>query len=417
MKKVLILGAGVYQTPLIKKAKQMGLYTIVASIPGNYPGFKEADKILYIDTTNKEDILLAAQEERIDAICTTGTDVAIETLGYVCDQMGLCGLSYQAAQLASNKRLMKSAFEAHGVRTARFRTVKMDGSDLLENIANLRPPLIFKAVDTSGSRGIMIAAQPSEYELALKHASSATKLDYIIIEEFLEGSEFGAQALVHDGKIIFILPHGDYVYIGDTGVPIGHYAPYMITETMMLDVKSQLEKAVAALGLDNCAINADFIFYDNESYVLEIGARAGATCLVELVGIYYGTDYYEELIKNSLGEPIIWNIMDHPIPNASFLLYSDVAGIIESQDNFNSPDDDIVDVSFDYNIGDSIRKFKTGPDRIGQIITKGKTLKEAQQLLQKAVDHIEIAVKNDTGDRIIVETPITSSYLNEGGMN
>ena len=29
MKKILILGAGIYQVPLIKKAKEMGLYTIV----------------------------------------------------------------------------------------------------------------------------------------------------------------------------------------------------------------------------------------------------------------------------------------------------------------------------------------------------------------------------------------------------
>lgn len=27
MKKILILGAGIYQVPLIKKAKEMGLYT------------------------------------------------------------------------------------------------------------------------------------------------------------------------------------------------------------------------------------------------------------------------------------------------------------------------------------------------------------------------------------------------------
>ena len=39
MKKILILGAGIYQVPLIRTAKKLGLYTIVASIPGTYPGF------------------------------------------------------------------------------------------------------------------------------------------------------------------------------------------------------------------------------------------------------------------------------------------------------------------------------------------------------------------------------------------
>ena len=45
MKKVMILGAGIYQVPLIKKAKEMGLHTIVVSIPGNYPGFEIASFI------------------------------------------------------------------------------------------------------------------------------------------------------------------------------------------------------------------------------------------------------------------------------------------------------------------------------------------------------------------------------------
>ena len=45
--KIMILGAGIYQVPLIETAKKMGLYTIVVSIPGNYPGFALADKVYY----------------------------------------------------------------------------------------------------------------------------------------------------------------------------------------------------------------------------------------------------------------------------------------------------------------------------------------------------------------------------------
>ena len=73
MKKILILGAGIYQVPLIKRAKAMGLYTIVASIPGNYPGFEIADKVYYENTTDFEAILRVAKEEKIDGIVTAGS--------------------------------------------------------------------------------------------------------------------------------------------------------------------------------------------------------------------------------------------------------------------------------------------------------------------------------------------------------
>ena len=89
MKKILILGAGIYQVPLIKTAKRMGLYTIVASIPGNYPGFELADKVYYENTTDYKRILSIARKEKIDGIITTGTDVAVITIGRVCDTLGL----------------------------------------------------------------------------------------------------------------------------------------------------------------------------------------------------------------------------------------------------------------------------------------------------------------------------------------
>jgi biotin carboxylase len=65
MKKIIILGASVYQVPLIRKAKELGLYTIVISIPGNYLGFSYADKNYFVDTKNKEEILKIAKEEGV----------------------------------------------------------------------------------------------------------------------------------------------------------------------------------------------------------------------------------------------------------------------------------------------------------------------------------------------------------------
>ena len=41
---------GIYQIPFIEKSKEIGLYTIVVIIDGNYSGFKYADKVYIIDT-------------------------------------------------------------------------------------------------------------------------------------------------------------------------------------------------------------------------------------------------------------------------------------------------------------------------------------------------------------------------------
>ena len=123
MKKIMILGAGIYQVPLIRAAKEMGLTVIVASIKGDYPGFALADKVHYINTTDREAILKAAVSEKIDGICTTGTDVAVASIGYVCEKMGLSGISKEAADLVTDKAKMKEAFQKGGVSASRFRKV------------------------------------------------------------------------------------------------------------------------------------------------------------------------------------------------------------------------------------------------------------------------------------------------------
>lgn len=392
MKKLLILGAGIYQVPLIKTAKRLGIYTIVASIPGNYPGFELADKIYYENTTDYEKILEIAKAENIDGIVTAGTDVAVITIGKVCDELGLTGLSFEAAQIASNKSLMKTKYEEYGVRTAKFRKIPFTESNLSSAVSELTFPLIFKSIDSSGSRGIIRVDSPEEFENARAYVKENTRSDHFIIEEFIEGEEFGAQAFVYNGEVVFILPHGDYVFKGDTGVPIGHYAPYELDASVIEDAKVQLAGAIKAMGLNNCAINADFILKDNKTYVLELGGRSGATCLAELVSIYYGYDYYEKIIKTALGENVSFESTES-VPNASMLLSSDKDGVIVNQQNHNPEIENLVDVQFDYKTGDKVSKFRVGPHRIGHVITKGNTLDEAVDALHKALENIEIEVE------------------------
>lgn len=393
MKKIMILGAGIYQVPLIQTAKRLGIYSIAVSIPGNYPGFAYADKVYYENTTDWEKILEIAKEEKIDGIVTAGTDVAVITIGKVCDALGLCGLSCRGATIATNKLLMKEVYEKHGVRTAKYRKIAFDAPDVYEKINELSLPLIFKAVDSSGSRGITRVNRREDFAEAIALAKKYTKKDYFIVEEFIEGEEFGAQAFVYQGKVQFIMPHGDYVFHGDTGVPIGHFVPYELDEAVIEDAKEQLRMAIEAMELDNCAINADFILKDNKTYVLEIGGRSGATCLAESVSIYYGFDYYEKILWAALGEQDLDFTGDAKVPNASHLLMSDRDGVIRSIVNRNEENPDIYEILFDHEVGESVEKFRIGPHRIGHVVTKGETLEKAVELLHEAMGKIQIEVE------------------------
>jgi len=392
MKKILILGAGVYQVPLIKKAKAMELFTIVASINGNYPGFRYADKVYFEDTTDVEAIFNIAKTEKIDGICASGTDVALSSLGKVCDEMNLKGISYKAACFSNDKLRMKEAFLTNNVRTALFE--KASNLEEAHKIFDkLKKPLLFKTVDSSGSRGIIAVNNKAQIKSALNKIKTVSKKNYFIIEEFIEGIEFGAQALIDEEEIIFVLPHGDKVFQGDTGVPIGHYAPYELSEKIITDIKEQLSKSIQALEFNNCAINADFILKDNKAYLLEIGARAGATCLPELVATYYGIDYYKMIIELALGVKTKFN-PEKPTPCAAELIISNKNGIIRDKIiDVQEFKDKIIDLVMDYEIGDRVNRFNVGVDRLGHVIIKDSSLASALEILESINHRIKIVVE------------------------
>ncbi len=391
MKKLMVLGAGISQLPLIQTAKQMGLHVIVLSSPGNYPGFAWADKVYEVDTINIDRVIEVSQFEQIDGICSTGTDVAVRAIGKVVDTLGLCGVSFDSAALSSNKWAMKQAFVSHDVRTAKFLRV-MSLADAYEALNVLGLPLIFKAVDSGASKGIIKVEQANQVKYAYNSVMKTTKQDYFIVEQFIEGVEFGAQAYVYNHIIQFVMPHGDLMFYGDAGVPIGHHVPIELPEEVVHDIHIQLERCILALGLNNCAINADFIMRDQEVYVLEIGGRAGATCLPELVSTYYGFDYYEQMIRAALG--IVPNFEVLTIqPCACELLIANEAGEIISLQNNNSPHPNIIQVALDYPVGSMVSKFRVGTDRIGQIIVRGDSLDEVLRLLDEVKQNIIVQLR------------------------
>ena len=78
--KIMILGAGVYQEPLIRTALSMYLEVHVASLLGDYPGINIAPNFHPIDITDEKGILKLCQELEIDGILTTATDICIPTI-------------------------------------------------------------------------------------------------------------------------------------------------------------------------------------------------------------------------------------------------------------------------------------------------------------------------------------------------
>ncbi|MDZ7717881.1 MAG: hypothetical protein U5K72_03550 [Balneolaceae bacterium] len=67
--------------------------------------------------------------------------------------------------------------------------------------------------------------------------------------------------------------------------------------------------------------NVDVMICDDKPYIIEIGARMGATCLPEIISIYNDFNAYEFIINLALGEPVSLNRPLKNQANAALLLF------------------------------------------------------------------------------------------------
>lgn len=392
--KIMILGAGIYQVPLIKKVKELGYIAIVVSPMGNYPGLKIADHIVNSDTRDKEAILAAAIKYEIVGILTTGTDVAVPSIGYVVDKLNLSGTGFLASQRSMDKALMKKCFISHNVKTAHYKEVHTL-VEAKKEANSIGYPVMVKAIDSSGSRGITKVENEAEVEPAFKEALAVSQASKVIVEQFIEGYEIGAQALICGDQVDKVFIHNDVVTQPPISVPIGHSLPITLASSVVAQCIEVINSAVKAIGLKNTVANVDLMICDNEVFVLEIGARMGATCLPENISIYQGIDIYEYLIGLAIGKPLSVQNNLSKQPNASLLIRSEKTGVLKS---INVPSKlknhpMLIDLKLDVVEGDQVNAFKVGPDRLGHIIVVSDTSTEAEALAKELVSSIELVIK------------------------
>ena len=384
-KTIMVLGGGRYQLPLIKAGRDAGCRVLVMGWEGDFPGYELASKWYNVDIMDAETIIRIAKEENIDGIVGCGSDFILPTIGRVVDALHLPGSSYHSSVIASDKLLMKQAFSQSHVRTAAFALVE-SSDQALDEARKIGFPVVLKIVDGSGSKGVVICSDKESLSRAYADVKPITSHPYMVLEQFIDGEEFGAQAYVQNGKLQFCMLHGDLVFHGKSGVPVGHYAPLLEEHKgLQDDAEEQLRRCIQALQIDNCAINADFILHNNQVYVLEIGARAGATCLPELVSGCYGMDYYHYLLRGACGLSLPTMESRSLHPSLVFTPYSKQTGKVVSVQHPCWKE--IIDCCIYPQAGDEIHAFRTAYDRIGHLVLHGESIQQLLDLYQSEVQH------------------------------
>ena len=306
MQKLAIIGASYLQLPLVKKAKEMGLYTVCFAWAEGAVCKDEADEFYPISIVEKEQILSVCRKEHIDGICTIASDVAAPTVAYIAEKLGLVGNSYKAAKRANNKYLMRQAFTTAGVPCPYYQMVT--SYEQLDS-KGLRFPVIVKPTDRSGSLGITKVESETDLQQAVENALNCSFKREAIVEEFIEGREISVEFISYQG-IHYPLQITDKVTTGAPHfVELEHHQPAELTKEWYAQIYDLTKRALDALGVTNGASHSEYkITEDGRVYVMEIGARMGGDFIgSDLVQLSTGYDFLKGVIEVALGafnEPI-----------------------------------------------------------------------------------------------------------------
>lgn len=310
---IAIIGASYLQLPLIEKAKEMGYTTHVFAWAANDVGEAAADRFYPVSIVEKEEILRICRQIGICGICSIASDLAMLTVNYVAQSLGLCSNSLQATAKSTNKHLMRRAFEAGGDPSPA--SVLTDGATLPDS-AQLRFPVIVKPTDRSGSRGIFKVTCPQELPGAVAAAIEQSFDKHALIEEFAEGQEYSVEYISYRGEHRFLA----MTLKETTGAPhfieTGHMQPAPVSPEMLERVKQVVTHALDSLGLEYGASHSELkIAPDGTIRLIEIGGRMGGDCIgSDMVRYSTGYDFVKMVIQVACGQAPTFEQVCEPQP-------------------------------------------------------------------------------------------------------
>ncbi|WP_412520297.1 ATP-grasp domain-containing protein [Staphylococcus simulans] len=394
MKKVFILGASALQVPLIKTAKDMGLYVIIIDMNPDAVGFKYADEKYIVSTTDTDKIMKLALQIKPDAILTAATDMPMRTIAKVGEQLGYNTISYDTSLKATDKYLMRNALKEAGVPVPKFILVT-DKSEYDLAINKITGPKIIKPIDSSGSRGIFLLNNELENDDAFNHAMNHSRDKKILVEECMIGKEVSVETMTINSKTSVVAITDKLTSGAPHFIETGHHIPSLLDSNIQKKIRKITIDAIQAIGIKNGPAHTEIIVTETGPKIVEIGARLGGDFITShLVKNGTSIDLIKQHILQSLGElKSLENKIEYY--GAAIRYFQVTPGIVQSIEipEEITKNNNVLELEFNYSVGDKVEKIKSSSERFGYIICKGKTVKKAIELCDSYVDMINIITK------------------------
>lgn len=402
--RIMILGAGRDQVPLIIDAKDYGLETVVVSCDGNYPGFDIADHCYKVDIKDKNTVLSIAENEDLIAIYSP-LEMGVPTAAYVSDKLGLPSIGYDTAVKFTNKYVMRKEAAQIGINIPEYSTATSlnEAMDVSNKIGF---PLIIKPVDNSASRGVYKVNNCEEMKSMFPKSIKYSTVGRVLIERFIYGQEFCVNGFAYDydymNLVIGEIDNYDLQnkFIARSSVFIDARSCNDTVEKRILNINSHIVKN---FKLKYGITYAEYIYEEltDKIYLVEIAAISGGMFITsDLIPLATGVNVHKYLFDYFSGKTINSSLNSGKGASAYYSFLAPPGVIVNTRNNI----DNIKNITGVYGIhldgiynGRVLGELKDKSSRLGPVLVYGNNREECYRIIEEVKRELIIEVKTQNG--------------------
>jgi len=396
-KRLMLLGGIRYLLPVIKTAHELGVEVITADYLPNNIAHKYSDTYVNVSILDRDAVLKAAQELKIDGIMSFGVDPGVVTAAYVADKMGLAYPPLESCEILQNKDKFRDFLATHGFNCP-FHKGYDNKATALSEADSFAYPVIVKPVDSAGSKGVTRVDSADKLEVALDTAFEAAHNGRIIIEQFLElvGHQTGSDSFSIDNELVFASFDSQYF---DASAPNGyapsaHIWPSDMAESVQVELASELQRLIKLLNLGTSIYNIEArVATDGKPYIMEVSPRGGGNRLSEVLKLATGQDLISNNVRMALRLPV------EPITQpkydgawVDFVIHSNKTGRFAGVTISDSMRAHVKEACLYVKHGDSIKAFSGANQAIGTLFMQFGSRHEAETAVLDASKWLRVGV-------------------------
>ena len=210
-------------------------------------------------------------------------------------ELGIDGLSVEAARNFRDKARMKSVLREAGVPCARH-ALASNAGDAMQFARKVGFPLIVKPPAGAGGKSTWRVDNASDLERLLARAEPSAAAP-TLLEEFVQGTEFSFDSVMLGGKMVWhsiscYLP-APLVVLENPWIQWTVYLPRNIHGEEYDPIRSAAATGLHALGLENGLSHMEwFRLADGRIAVSEVGARPPGAQITSLLSYAHDIDFY-----------------------------------------------------------------------------------------------------------------------------